>query len=323
MTEPHPAGLRRTGPLLARDPEDRVRNLAELAAIAGAIERESLRRYEVLAAEMDRRGETATAQTFRDLRDEELSHLGTVEQWSRQRGIVVPRDRAFVWHLPPELGTSWDEAMASALLTSYRALAIAVTNEERAFAYYAYIAANTDDRAVATEAERLAAEELRHAALLRRRRRAAYHAEHDGHPTTQIGEIALVTDLQALARRLEAETAGALEQVARDLAAQGAAELADFIGILAHPGRAAFRLAPPSAARPGPAPVPASALKALRSAAAALERMAETYEIVAERARSEDVLVEAQRLLGDVVERIAALGAWLDAVEEPTVRRPA
>ncbi len=100
----------------------------------------------------------ATAQTFRDLRAEVLSHLGMVELWSRQSGIEVSRGRAFVWRMPAELGTSWDEAMASALLTPCRVLAVAVTNEERAFAYYyAYIAANSDDPAVATEVERVAA----------------------------------------------------------------------------------------------------------------------------------------------------------------------
>ena len=45
---------------------------------------------------------------------------------------------------------------------------------ERAFAFYAYLAAAADDATIAREAEALAREELRHAALLRTWRRAAW-----------------------------------------------------------------------------------------------------------------------------------------------------
>ena len=63
------------------------------------------------------------------------------------------------------------------LLSAYRALSMAVRNEERAFAFWSYVAAHAGDADIRHAAETMAHEELGHVATLRRERRSAFHAE--------------------------------------------------------------------------------------------------------------------------------------------------
>jgi hypothetical protein len=93
------------------------------------------------------------------------------------RDGVAARVRAV---LPPglaDLGAATEEAMRSALLTPYRALAAAVRETGRRFAAFAQIAAAATAPDVRTRAEELARGELARAAALRKARRRAYHAE--------------------------------------------------------------------------------------------------------------------------------------------------
>lgn len=179
-----PAEFKRRRGLLHADPGLDPVDMATLADIAKAIERESVRQYTWLAEVMERRGEPATAAAFRTMLEEERRHVAAVERWAAATVDTPPRvaGPAVEWQLPEDLAGAWDEVSGSALLTPYRAFAVAVENEQRAFAFYAYLAANADDANVRTEAERLGAEELRHAALFRRWRRRAYHRERRGPP---------------------------------------------------------------------------------------------------------------------------------------------
>lgn len=163
--------------LLAHDPQLGPVDMATLVGIANAIEHEAVRRYEQLEQTMRRRGEHDTADAFRRMIDEEREHVEAIARLARSLDIAVPETAAFEWILPRELSASWDAIAGSALLTPYRAFAIAVENEQRAFAFYSYVAAHANDRAVAGQAERLAAEELQHAARIRQWRREAYHRE--------------------------------------------------------------------------------------------------------------------------------------------------
>lgn len=216
---------RRVGPreyarrrsLLHDDPDIDVVNMPTLVAIANAIEEESVRRYAQLAELMDRRGETATAAAFRVMLEEERGHVAAVQRWSASVSESVPAAQAFEWELPADLSSSWDEISRSALLTPYRAFAMAVENEERAFSFYSYLAAHAENAQIRAEAEKLGAEELRHAALLRRFRRRAYHRERRPAPTVPLEidsievfrhvlaqqELAIAQTYIALARRLE------------------------------------------------------------------------------------------------------------------------
>ena len=159
-------------PPLERNPELGPVDLRLLVGIANAIEREAVERYATLARIMDRRGETELAAAFRRMLDEERSHVEAVARWTATLGEAPPDTAQFRWRLPPDLSKSWDEVAASARLTPYRAFAIAVDNEQRAFALYSYLAAAAEDPKVAAQAEALAKEELRHAALMRRWRSA-------------------------------------------------------------------------------------------------------------------------------------------------------
>lgn len=214
-------------PPLEHDPEIRVIGMPTLVGIANAIEHESIRRYEQLAKTMQRRGESETAEAFRTMLDEERSHLEGVQRWARSLGVPVPPHEAFEWSLPADLSASWDDIAGSALLTPYRAFAIAVDNEQRAFSFYAYLAAHASDARVAREAENLAAEELRHAARVRRWRRAAWHRER---PSTS--SMAHVTTIEGLRAFLDARHAGIAARhraIAARLAEIGDAESAQLL----------------------------------------------------------------------------------------------
>lgn len=164
-------------PLLEHEPEIEEVTLPVLVGVANAVEQESAQRYALLEQHMRRRGDAATAAAFAAMCEEERAHIVAVEHWAAGLGQAMPDPSAFGWLLPPELAVSWDEVSGSATLTPYRAFAIAAVNEQRAFALYSYLSAHSPDPTVAAQAERLALEELRHAGLLRRWRRKAWHRE--------------------------------------------------------------------------------------------------------------------------------------------------
>jgi hypothetical protein len=59
-------------------------------------------------------------------------------------------------------------------MDAYRSWAVAVRNEERAFAFWSYVAAHGASPEIRNAAERMAREELEHAKTLRRERRKAF-----------------------------------------------------------------------------------------------------------------------------------------------------
>ena len=162
---------------LATHPTAPVSSIEELIGIAMAIEPEAVARYRQLAEAMRRRGDAETAKAFESMVMEEEGHIGAVQHLADIAGCPNMKPGDYVWRLPEELNASWDSVAGSALLTAYRAFSIAVDNEQRAFSFYAFIAAEADDPRLAARAEALAREELGHAALLRRWRRAAYRRE--------------------------------------------------------------------------------------------------------------------------------------------------
>ncbi len=210
----------RSRSLLGEDPGLDVVDMATLVQIARAIEDEAVRRYEQLAKLMDDRGEPAVAEAFRAMRDEELSHVVAVDRWAAALGDPVPAAEEFEWRLPADLSSSWDDVAGSALLTPYRAFAVAVENEERAFAFYSYLAARAGDEQVRAEAEKLGVEELRHAALLRRWRRRAYHRERRSRQPGPV-RIESVAMLREFLAQQEAEIAAAHLALAQRLERAG------------------------------------------------------------------------------------------------------
>lgn len=302
---------------LTRAPSAGVATLGELVGIAHAIEVEAIDRYRWLAEEMRRRGETATAEAFTAMAEEEQAHVEAVQGWAGSLGEPVPPARDFSWRLPAELAGSWDEVARSALLTPYRAYAVAVDNEERAFAFYAYLASASSDAQVAREAEHLALEELRHAALLRVWRRAAWRRENGG---AAEGPAALrgLDSPEALARllaRREAEIANCHRLLALRLRALGDDESARLLEELA--AEAAARAASGEASPLCLTEVCGGeqALPILFAAQRPLERLCEQLEELHLGAPSEALQRMAETFLADAVARIARLGRRIEELE--------
>ena len=288
-------------PILDRNPELGPVTLRLLVGIANAIEREAVQRYEILADSMERRGETATAQAFRTMLVEERKHVLAVEGWAASLGERIPDDAQFEWRLPQDLSKSWEEVARSARLTPYRAFAIAVDNEQRAFALYSYLAADAADPAVAAQAERLAVEELRHAAQLRRFRRQAWHRERRS-ALEQSPHVASADMLHALLERHESAIVACHRTLAVKLRVLGDTDSAQLLEQLAEspswpPGPAAQACTVPQT------DIPAHVLAA---AQAPLEVLSESLETVM-RTLEGELFAEAEKALANVIARIARI----------------
>jgi rubrerythrin len=270
--------------------------------IANAIEQEAVRRYGELADLMERRGERETAEAMRAMQKEELAHVTSVARWAEELNEAVPPPEEFEWRLPPELAASWDEIAGSALLTPYRAFSIAVRNEERAFSLYIYLSAHADDARVAGEADKLAGEELEHAAILRRWRRAAYHKDHGGRSRTR-RRISTIEALHAHLSDREAVIAGchrALAARLQDLGDDDSAAL--LVSLLDEPTRT-----------PGPAVACRDAdcrtsnpVQLLAAAQKPLELLSEELADTLETADAE-LFAATEQALTNVVGRLARL----------------
>ncbi len=305
--------------LLGHDPQLESVTLPMLVGIAMAIEVEAVRRYEQLEQTMRRRGEPETADALQRMLEEEREHVAAVAKRAEELSVPVPDAGEFRWVLPAELETSWDAIAGSALLTPYRAFAIAVENEQRAFSFYSYLAAHAADRSVAIEAERLAAEELRHAAQVRRWRREAYHRERKRAELPAPGAVApeLLAAPEALRAYLTQRFAAvALEYraLAERLRGLGDAQSADLLDafIAAHRAPVAEDSVPPGANAGGDV-IPAShdPVHLLVAAQKPLEALVEELESILSSAQ-DDAFACAERAATDAVGWMARLSLQIE-----------
>lgn len=302
--------MKREAPLLL-DPATNPVTLPVLVQIATRIEREAVQRYAFLASTMERRGEVATAAALRVMLDEERKHVDAVDHWAAGLGAPLDDAAAYEWHLPDDLSTSWDEVAGSARLTPYRAFAIAVDNEQRAFTMYSYLAASATEPRVAAEAERLALEELRHAALMRRWRRQAYHrerrAEAESAPPEEPLAIASIAELQALLAQREAVIAAHCRALAARLRTLGDDESARLLESLVQPAVAAAPTADATVpVHAGAAPASDDPVHLLVAAQAPLEALSETLDRLLP-AMEGELFAQAAEALGNVVSRLSRL----------------
>ncbi|MBD2749667.1 ferritin family protein [Microvirga sp. BT688] len=204
--------------LLKSEPAGSVRSLDELFAIAAAMESEAAIRYAEIGERMRREGDPALASVFERLSADEMGHLDRVVHWSTRTQGRNPDPASIRWERSE---TFDDEGVALAhprLLTAYRALSMAVRNEERAFAFWSYVAAHAQSTEVRQAAETMAHEELEHVSILRRERRNAFHADrrhheaHDGQGTTDLAamEHRLADLLEPLVHKVSLNEAGRL-----------------------------------------------------------------------------------------------------------------
>lgn len=201
--------------LLMSEPAGTVESLDELFALANAMEEEAANRYAGLAEDMRRQNKGALAEVFAQLAAAEREHVDSVARWSQSRRGKVPDPALVRWEAPDTFDAETArEIGTSRLTTPYRALAMAVRNEERAFAFWSYVAAYSKDSEIKQAAEAMAREELGHVSTLRKERRRAYHKEHDEIGRRERGDT---TVMQIDARALELRLAAQLADLERSL----------------------------------------------------------------------------------------------------------
>ena len=293
-------------PPFERNPDIHQVTLAKLVGIANAIEQESVRRYSLLADSMQLRGEAATAAALRVMLGEERKHVDAVTRWAASLGQALPDVASFKRSIPADLWKAWDEAAGSARLTPYRAFAIAADSEQKAFALYSYLAAEATDPQVRTQAEQLAMEELRHASLMRRFRRQAWHRERreiqDEQPVIASAEM-----LHALLSRHEAGIRDRYRAIAARLRALDDEESAT---VLEHLVKTPSWPADAHALR-GEQPAPdGDAVVLLVAAQEALEAFSETLDDVL-RTTEGELFARVEQALANVVTRMAQLSLHL------------
>ena len=204
--------------LLKSEPAGSLESLGELFALANAMEQEAAERYTGLAADMQRQNKLDLATVFAELAAAEREHVDSVARWSLSRLGKAPDPALVRWEAPETFDSETAaEITTSRLMTPYRALSMAVRNEERAFAFWSYVAGFAKDPEIKKAAEAMAREELGHVATLRKARRRAYHNEHDrtgpgqqgnaGHVDAAVLERRLAAHLADLERRVEGESA--------------------------------------------------------------------------------------------------------------------
>ena len=191
--------------LLKSEPFAAGTSMDELLAIASVMEQEAIAAYSKLADLMRREGRPDLVAVFERLVGEESQHLGNVERWSEKLSGRKPDLASLRWEPVDTFDDEGASSIAPELMTAYRAFAMASRNEERAFLFWTYVAAQTEEDALREAAEQMAREELGHLTTLRRERRLAFHAGLDA------ARYAPAADLPALEMRLadhlEAEVA--------------------------------------------------------------------------------------------------------------------
>lgn len=266
-----------------------VTSVDQLLAVAHAMARATETRYQSLAEPTRPNGDVGLKPLFVHLAENAGRHVAQITQRSRSLCGRAP-DPALVRQPLPK---PFDEESAhSALLTPYRALANAVIDEERTFAFHTYIAAQAPNEPVRKLAEEFAKETLNHAALLRRERRQAFHAERPRSASLP----QTVTDLHALASERNALASYVYAALARRCAVAGNTCSADIFRHLAEdegPGRANLLDDDRTIGT-----------ETITEGVRILEQAFEYYINIAKQAESELLMAEAQHLAEQALRRL-------------------
>lgn len=276
--------------LLNAEPGGRVRSMQEFFAIAYAIEADAAARYASTAGLLRPQGFEQLADLFEHLAGLERQHVGQVENWAARQEITEFPSNP--WPIPATFDDSSDEAAKSKLMTPYRALAAAVRHEQRAFAFWSYVAAYADREDVRLAAEQMGREELEHAALLRRERRNAYRTE-----KPELTAMSTLSSLAALER-----------QLARLMMTSTDARVCSLAAVLSAESLAAAERLDQFAdthsiqLKPGPAPGTRS-----EDIEAISEFLAESYLLMAETATDEHLMQAAQDFAAMAIKRLGSI----------------
>lgn len=311
MVRRPPRQMPPAGATVTFDSVPEVLSVADLFALAMAMEREAGERYAALVTQMTEDGEPELAALFARLRDAETDHENGIGVWAKREGVTPSDTLSFQWD-NPEAPSETDVAEAGGTMMSpWKALALAVRNEERAFAFYTQIAARTPRMEVREYAERMAREELEHVALLRLERRRAWSGEYSatlaalptvGPPPNDDSDA-----FMAWLKTVELETAGRMLSKARLCREAKAGDVADLFQTLAEDTEAHARAA--GAERPVPEvhAAPGAPSDLLREEG---QRHARLYDVLmraVETTHEEDLVQPAHDLIATVLGRLARL----------------
>ncbi|WP_262268342.1 ferritin family protein [Microvirga yunnanensis] len=291
-------------PLLKDEPPDAVRSLEELFAIAAAMEHEAATRYAEIAERMRREGNPKLADVFERLSADEQGHLDGVVHWSQKTKGHDPDPARIRWELPETFDDEGAATTDPKLLGAYRALSMAVRNEERAFAFWSYVAAHARVPEIQRAAETMAHEELGHVATLRRERRKAFHAERRPLGRRQADDDG-GKDLAALERRL----ADLLDPLATQASPQERERLE---GFAAEARRNADELAQSLIAMPGDRSIAGPP----DDPVALAELLTDRYLEAGDALRDEEALRRVQAMAGRAIARLAWLRSDLPELQK-------
>lgn len=277
---------------LKADPDAIVGTLAELFALASALATMAASRYAAIAVRLREAELASDADVFESLSAGQTSYRDALLQRAHRIGCR-PDQTIMLRPLPDIFDDEGAMTSAPALLTPYRAFAMAVRNDERAFAFWSYIAAHAIASDVQKEAEALAHEVLTQAAILRGQRRNAFHEQRIAHPLSG-AEIQPVAELAALELRL----AELLERHASHADVDGRIQLLEE----AVQGRRHARLLDSLPAFSSPS---SPVVRVPDEPVALAELLAERYLEAADMLLDEQAMATAQTLAGAAILRLA------------------
>lgn len=261
----------------------------EVLALADALERQAVVRYELFGRSMRRVGHDNLANVFEALAAEEKRHVRGVERLSEELLAGPPTADVMDWIVPETF--SPEDAGAPSQLTLHDVLAIAIRSEERAFSFWTHVAATTTSEPVRQQAESMARQELVHAAKLRHERRQAYQTLGPSIPRSY-ANAAAVPNARAVwreARRLEGQAADYLAAAGTRLLQLGDEESAILLQTIAENMRL---IVPPATAK--------------QAGLEDVELISRSVEIAATSGRS-GLLFEAAGVVDRLVERYAGM----------------
>jgi rubrerythrin len=293
------------------------RDRQELLSAAEAMEREAARRYRELAAAMAAAGNEEVQKLFERLDYEERRHETAISERARALGVTILNTR-FVWQSGEVFAPDQLEDEDPYTLSAYRALSIAVHNEERAFAFYSYAAAYAPSDEVRLLAEDLAQEELRHASILRRERRRAYHRAR-GERQRPADPLPLnLEELETAMMQREGASAARLAACARQVETLGDHETGRLLDALAAECAAFAHGISYQQQNDGISGAPGGTPgQVLRDVLAEFEQTYDLLMRVAETAKSEALQVKALELAESVVHRITRVRERLAPFPRP------
>jgi hypothetical protein len=155
-----------------------IATLDEFYSVACGLGQNMIEVYKNLTGEMETCRNDETAQVFEDLVGRETTYINSVCELAKNAGANVGADIGDFW-LASGLWSDLAREIAENpyLMTPYRALRLAVINEERVFEILSTLAANQQNDVIRRHAEVLARAKLSEIAQLRLRRRRASRSE--------------------------------------------------------------------------------------------------------------------------------------------------